>query len=88
MLSGELLRDLGRQLWNSSEWQIRVEDEDGEKVCAPHLFGCPFITSPEWITAHPPGLVAEHWCAWLLPRFIVSVDDDDVAAIPEQLKPV
>ena len=29
VLSGELLRDLGRQLWNSSEWQIRVEDEDG-----------------------------------------------------------
>ena len=34
VLSGELLRDLGGQFWNSSEWQIRVEDEAGDKVCA------------------------------------------------------
>jgi hypothetical protein len=35
VLSGELLRDLGGQFWNSSEWQIRVEDDAGDKVCAP-----------------------------------------------------
>jgi hypothetical protein len=34
VLSGELLRDLGGRFWNSSEWQIRVEDEAGDKVCA------------------------------------------------------
>jgi hypothetical protein len=34
VLSGELLRDLGSQFWNSSEWQIHVEDEAGDKVCA------------------------------------------------------
>jgi hypothetical protein len=34
VLSGELLRDLGGQFWNSSEWQIRVVDDAGDKVCA------------------------------------------------------
>jgi hypothetical protein len=34
VLSGELLRDLGGRFWNSSEWQIRVEDEVGKEVCA------------------------------------------------------
>jgi hypothetical protein len=34
VLSGELLRDLGGKFWNNGEWQVRVEDEAGDKVCA------------------------------------------------------
>jgi hypothetical protein len=30
---GELLRDLGGKFWNRSEWQLRVQDEAGAKVC-------------------------------------------------------
>jgi hypothetical protein len=33
VFSGELLRDLGGKFWNRSEWQLRVQDEAGAKVC-------------------------------------------------------
>jgi hypothetical protein len=32
--AGEMLRDLGGKFWNNGEWQVRVEDEAGNKVCA------------------------------------------------------
>ena len=34
VVSGEMLKDLGGAFWNSGEWQVRVEDEAGNKVCA------------------------------------------------------
>jgi hypothetical protein len=34
VVSGEMLRDLGGKFWNNGEWQVRVVDEVGEKVCA------------------------------------------------------
>jgi hypothetical protein len=32
--SGEMLRDLGEQFWNSAEWRMWVTDETGRSVCA------------------------------------------------------
>ena len=34
VVSGEMLRDLGGKFWGHGQWQIRVTDEAGEKVCA------------------------------------------------------
>jgi hypothetical protein len=34
VFSGEMLKDLGGKFWGNGEWQVRVEDEAGEKVCA------------------------------------------------------
>ena len=34
VVSGEMLKDLGGTFWNNGEWQVRVEDEPGNKVCA------------------------------------------------------
>ena len=34
VLSGEMLNDLGGKFWNNGQWQVRVEDESGGKVCA------------------------------------------------------
>jgi hypothetical protein len=34
VLSGAMLKDLGGQFWSNGEWQIRVVDEAGNKVCA------------------------------------------------------
>jgi hypothetical protein len=34
VVSGEMLRDLGGRFWGNGQWQVRVEDEAGEKVCA------------------------------------------------------
>ena len=34
VVSGEMLRDLGGKFWNKGQWQVRVTDEDGNKVCA------------------------------------------------------
>jgi hypothetical protein len=34
VVSGELLRDLGGRFWSNGEWQVRVVDEAGNKVCA------------------------------------------------------
>jgi hypothetical protein len=33
-LSGAILKDLGSCFWESCDWQLRVTDEKGEKVCA------------------------------------------------------
>ncbi|HZB38965.1 MAG TPA: hypothetical protein VE443_13335 [Beijerinckiaceae bacterium] len=34
VVSGEMLKDLGGKFWNNGQWQIRVTDEAGDKVCA------------------------------------------------------
>jgi hypothetical protein len=34
VVSGEMLKDLGGKFWGNGQWQIRVEDEAGAKVCA------------------------------------------------------
>ena len=34
VLSGAMLRDLGGKFWGNGQWQVRVEDEAGNKVCA------------------------------------------------------
>ena len=34
VVSGEMLRDLGGKFWGNGQWQIRVTDEAGAKVCA------------------------------------------------------
>jgi hypothetical protein len=34
VLSGAMLKDLGGEFWSNGEWQIRVVDEAGNKVCA------------------------------------------------------
>src|SRR6187200_2318629 len=34
VVSGEMLKDLGGAFWNNGQWQVRVEDEAGNKVCA------------------------------------------------------
>jgi hypothetical protein len=34
VVSGEMLRDLGGKFWNTGEWQVRVEDKAGNRVCA------------------------------------------------------
>ena len=34
VFSGEVLKDLGGKFWMNGEWQVRVEDEAGIKVCA------------------------------------------------------
>ncbi|MDF3063571.1 MAG: hypothetical protein K0S06_3680 [Microvirga sp.] len=34
VVSGEMLRDLGGKFWGNGQWQIRVTDEAGDKVCA------------------------------------------------------
>jgi hypothetical protein len=31
--SGEMLKDLGGKFWSNCEWQMRVTDEAGDKVC-------------------------------------------------------
>jgi hypothetical protein len=31
--TGELLKDLGGEFWNSGEWLMRVVREDGEQIC-------------------------------------------------------
>jgi hypothetical protein len=34
VVSGEMLKDMGGKFWNTGEWQIRVTDEAGDRVCA------------------------------------------------------
>ena len=34
VVSGEMLKDFGGTFWNEGEWQVRVQDEAGNKVCA------------------------------------------------------
>jgi hypothetical protein len=34
VVSGEMLRDVGGKFWGNGQWQIRVTDEAGDKVCA------------------------------------------------------
>src|SRR5215204_1661772 len=34
VVSGEMLKDLGGAFWDNGQWQVRVEDEAGNKVCA------------------------------------------------------
>ena len=34
VVSGEMLKDLGGTFWNHGEWQVRVENEAGNEVCA------------------------------------------------------
>jgi hypothetical protein len=34
VVSGEMLKDLGGKFWGNGQWQVRVEDEAGNKVCA------------------------------------------------------
>jgi hypothetical protein len=34
VFSAEMLKDLGGKFWNNGRWQIQVEDEAGNKVCA------------------------------------------------------
>ncbi len=34
VVSGEVLKDLGGKFWNNGQWQVRVVDEAGNKVCA------------------------------------------------------
>ena len=34
VVSGEMLKDLGGTFWYHGEWQVRVEDEAGNRVCA------------------------------------------------------
>ena len=34
VVSGEMLRDIGGKFWGNGQWQIRVTDEAGDKVCA------------------------------------------------------
>jgi hypothetical protein len=34
VVSGEMLKDLGGKFWGNGQWQIRVVDEAGDKVCA------------------------------------------------------
>jgi hypothetical protein len=34
VLSGAMLRDAGGKFWNNGQWQLRVTDEAGDKVCA------------------------------------------------------
>ena len=34
IFSGEVLKDLGAKFWNNGEWQVRVTDKAGNKVCA------------------------------------------------------
>ena len=34
VLSGAMLKDLAGKFWDNGQWQVRVEDEVGEKVCA------------------------------------------------------
>jgi hypothetical protein len=34
VVSGEMLRDLGGKFWGNGQWQVRVMDEAGDKVCA------------------------------------------------------
>src|SRR4051794_7861002 len=33
MLSGAMLRDPGRKFWNNGQWQLRVTDAAGNKIC-------------------------------------------------------
>jgi hypothetical protein len=53
VVSGEMLKDLGGAFWNNGQWQVRVEDERGNKVCAltfsadpGHLHGVPLPPRP------------------------------------------
>ena len=34
VLSGAMLRDSGGKFWNNGQWQLRVVDATGNKVCA------------------------------------------------------
>jgi hypothetical protein len=34
VVSGQMLKDLGGRFWGNGQWQVRVEDEAGNKVCA------------------------------------------------------
>src|SRR5215203_5835601 len=34
VLSGAMLRDSGGKFWNNGQWQLRVVDGTGNKVCA------------------------------------------------------
>ena len=34
VVSGEMLKDLGGRFWNNGQWQVRVTDKAGNKVCA------------------------------------------------------
>jgi len=36
VLSGAMLRDSGGKFWNNGQWQLRVVDATGNKVCALH----------------------------------------------------
>ena len=34
VLSGAMLKESATTFWNNGQWQVRVEDEAGNKVCA------------------------------------------------------
>jgi len=34
VLSGAMLRDAGGKFWNNGQWQLRVTDAGGNKICA------------------------------------------------------
>jgi len=34
VLSGSMLKESATTFWNNGQWQVRVEDEAGNKVCA------------------------------------------------------
>jgi hypothetical protein len=34
VFSGEVLKDLGGKFWNNGQWQVRVTDKAGNKICA------------------------------------------------------
>ena len=34
VLSGAMLRDAGGKFWNNGQWQLRVTDDAGNKICA------------------------------------------------------
>ena len=34
VLSGAMLRDAGGKFWNNGQWQLRVTDAAGNKICA------------------------------------------------------
>ena len=34
VLSGAMLREAGGKFWNNGQWQLRVTDDAGNKICA------------------------------------------------------
>jgi hypothetical protein len=35
VLSSAMIREAGRKFWNNSQWQLRITDARGNKICAP-----------------------------------------------------